>query len=171
MEIAICPITHSDIKPLRKYFTMFKINQEQEDGFTLIELLVVILIIGVLASIAIPAFLNQRKSAVDASLKSDVKQLATIAATWQVKNPNEEVPSFALREPDTEVPAGSHNTAGLPYKPTPGNYIKMFRMGEGDDKGYCISAWSPGSSQYVDENTSLQLSSHKAVIGVRCFTN
>ena len=40
-----------------------------EDGFTLIEILVVILIIGVLAAIAIPSFLNQTSKAFDASAK------------------------------------------------------------------------------------------------------
>jgi len=50
--------------------------KKQDEGFTLIELLVVIIIIGILAAIAIPVFLNQRKKGVDASLKSDLRTVA-----------------------------------------------------------------------------------------------
>src|SRR4051794_22929717 len=54
-----------------------KAAEEKDSGFTLIELLVVIIIIGILAAIAIPVFLNQRKKAVDASMKSDLRTAAT----------------------------------------------------------------------------------------------
>ncbi len=59
-----------------------KMQEENEDGFTLIELLVVIIIIGILAAIAIPVFLNQRKKGVDASIKSDLRTIANELETY-----------------------------------------------------------------------------------------
>lgn len=57
-----------------------------EDGFTLIELLVVVLIIGILAAIAIPAFLSQPAKANDAAAKTQAGTMRTAMQVYATEN-------------------------------------------------------------------------------------
>ena len=63
-----------------------KAMDEREEGFTLIELLVVMIIIGILAAIAIPVFLNQRKKGYDAASKAELKSIATSEESYATDN-------------------------------------------------------------------------------------
>jgi type IV pilus assembly protein PilA len=61
---------------------------QDEKGFTLIELLVVILIIGILAAIALPAFLNQRGKAQDTEAKTEARTMQTAMETYYTDEQN-----------------------------------------------------------------------------------
>jgi type IV pilus assembly protein PilA len=65
-----------------------RLSSDKESGFTLIELLVVMLILGILAAIALPAFFNQKDKATDSEAKAFAHSGQVAMETYATDNNN-----------------------------------------------------------------------------------
>lgn len=108
----------------------------RDKGFTLIELLVVVLIVGFLAGIATPTYLNQRKNALDASLRADVRSAAAAAEAITADNP-----TAATFGGSQAAIRAAITAAG--FKKSPGNDLVISGTPQ---TGFCVRGFNPNSS-------------------------
>jgi type IV pilus assembly protein PilA len=133
-----------------------------QKGFTLIELLVVILIIGILAAIAIPSFLNQRDKANDSDAKAQARTAQTAMETLLTDSTDQSYATgtkTTLKAIESSLPAATatnwtvaatDDTYAVTFTSTPtGNDFRISRASDGtvtrtcDDQGQggCSAAW------------------------------
>jgi type IV pilus assembly protein PilA len=131
---------------------LYRLRQRlsNEGGFTLIELLVVILIIGILAAIAIPSFLNQKGKANDASAKELARTAQTTAETIGTENGGsyEKVTPTELNTIEKTIPIASEN----------GNAYISATTHSGT--GYSVTATSPNTTDTFTITNTAGVISH-----------
>jgi type IV pilus assembly protein PilA len=99
-------------------------------GFTLVEILLIIAILGILAVIAIPQFIGYRSRAVDAQLKSDLRNAAVAVESYFTKQ--------------SVYPASIEELYALDFQPTDGVTLTLNIL---TPTSYTITAAKPGGSQ------------------------
>jgi type IV pilus assembly protein PilA len=124
---------------------LYKLRQRSSDegGFTLIELLVVILIIGILAAIAIPSFLNQKGKAQDSAAKVQARTAETAAETYSTDH-NGEYKGISVAELQAIEPTLKETTAA-----------KLLKAEEPVGGGYKVESESvPTKDTFLIERTA-----------------
>jgi len=108
----------------------FSERAKPKDGFTLVEILVVIAVIGLLAAIAIPQFIRYRSEAIDAEMKSDLRNASVAIEAYYAKQ--------------SVLPASLAEIAGYGFQPSGGVTVSLVIV---STTSYTLNAAKPGGTQ------------------------
>lgn len=150
-----------------------KINPDREGGFSLVELMVVLMIIGILAAIAIPTYMNQIGATRDTVTEVDVRNTALAITDMLTDRPD--ATHFSYEPPVTEDGQGYLKVSYHGYENMEGYYseIQVFLSngteieveeavngtGQIIPGAFIVKGWNENGNQYTDYDSAVEWNS------------